>query len=184
MHLALHDQRMKRMLSPTRFVLISRWRLHCPASQVWALLTQLEDWPRWWPHVREVQILRRVAPGKTGTHARLGWQTALGYQLTIEVLNTRTERHPDGHGEIEGQSTGDLRGHGLWLIDPVSAQVVDVTYRYQVELTRPWMRRLAPLLRGLFAWNHFTVMRAGAMGMAKRLHCKVSEIANWHGGSA
>lgn len=171
-------------MSPDHFVLISRWRLHCPASQVWALLTQLEDWPRWWPHVREVKILRRVAPGETGTHARLAWQTALGYQLVIEVRNTRTERDPDGHGEIEGQSTGDLRGHGLWLIDPVSAQAVDVTYRYQVELTRPWMRRLAPLLRGLFAWNHFTVMRAGAEGMARRLHCKVSEIANWRGGSA
>ncbi len=171
-------------MPPTRFVLISRWRLHCPAPQVWALLTHLEGWPQWWPHVREVEILKRAAPGQTGTHARLTWQTALGYQLRMDALNTRTERHPDGHGEIEGQSNGDLHGHGLWLIDPVSTHVVDVTYRYQVELTRPWMRRLAPLLRGLFAWNHFTVMRAGAIGMARRLRCEVSEIANWRGGPA
>ena len=171
-------------MPPTRFVLISRWRLHCPAPQVWALLTHPEGWPQWWPHVREVQILTRAAPGQTGTHARLTWQTALGYQLRMDALNTRTERHPDGHGEIEGQSNGDLHGHGLWLIDPVSTHVVDVTYRYQVELTRPWMRRLAPLLRGLFAWNHFTVMRAGAIGMARRLRCEVSEIANWRGGPA
>ena len=30
----------------------------------------------------------------------------------------------------------------------------------------------------------FTVMRAGAIGMARRLHCTVSEIANWRGGPA
>lgn len=166
----------------TRFVLISRWRLLCPAQDVWSLLTQVDGWPRWWPHVHSVRILERSEPGKAGTRAELTWQTALGYRLTIQVLNTRTQRHPDGSGEIEGQSEGDLRGIGLWLIEPVSPQGVCVTYRFQVELTRPWMRRFAPLLKTLFAWNHFRVMRSGAIGMGQHLHCPVLEIANWRAG--
>lgn len=170
-------------MHPTRFVLISRWRLHCAPSLAWDLLTHLEGWPQWWPHVRHVRMLRRAAPGETGTHTELTWRTPLGYAIRIDALNTRTERFPDGHGEIEGISRGDLQGHGLWLIEPVGEHAVDLTYRYQVELTRPWMRRLAPCLSAVFAWSHFTVMRAGAQGMARQLGCKVSELVNWRGGT-
>ena len=38
-----------------------------------------------------------------------------------------------------------------------------------VEVTKPWQRALAPLLRPVFAWNHNTVMGWGQGGLARRL---------------
>lgn len=166
----------------TRFVLISRWRLSCPTHRAWSLITDLESWPEWWPHVKRVRMLHQAPVGETGTHVALTWRSVLGYGFTIDVVNTRRERSADGHCEIEGRSAGDLLGHGLWVLDPVSAREVDVTYRYEVELNKPWMRALAPVLRAVFAWNHFAVMRAGARGMAARLNCRTSNVTNWTAG--
>ena len=173
-----------------RFVLISRWRMTCPSQPIWALLTDLESWPHWWPQVSRVRLLRRAPVGEAGTHAALTWRSPLGYRFTIEVINTRRERAADGHCEIEGRSSGDLLGQGLWVLDPVpdqvpgtggaaSAQQVDVTYRYEVELGKRWMRIAAPLLRVLFKWSHFAVMEAGAKGMAAQLNCSSSQLKHW-----
>ncbi len=180
-----------RQYSPSaaaRFVLISRWRMSCPSQQIWELLTDLENWPNWWPQVSRVQVLHRAPIGEAGTRAALTWRSPLGYRFTIEVRNTRRERSADGHCEIEGHSSGDLLGQGLWVLDPVpcssasasaSAPQVDVTYRYEVELGRRWMRLTAPLLRLLFKWSHFAVMEAGARGMAAQLNCRSSKLNHW-----
>ena len=42
-------------------------------------------------------------------------------------------------------------------------------YTWRVELTRPWMRVMAPMLAPVFRWNHNGVMRAGAEGLARHL---------------
>jgi hypothetical protein len=162
--------------------LISRWRLNCSAEMAWNLLTNLENWPQWWPQVKHVRLLHRAPIGQTGTHVAMTWRSMLGYGFTIDVVNTRRERSSDGHCEIEGRSEGDLLGRGLWVLEPASAREVDVTYRYEVELNKPWMRALAPVLRAVFAWNHFAVMRSGARGMAAHLQCDSSNVANWTAG--
>ncbi|MDO9237668.1 MAG: hypothetical protein Q7U28_16740 [Aquabacterium sp.] len=66
------------------------------------------------------------------------WVSPLGYRLTVHLLTTRCERDADGHGEIEAQVRGDVHGMGLWVIEPVSAQQVDITYRWEVMLHKPW----------------------------------------------
>ena len=38
-------------------------------------------------------------------------------------------------------------------------------YEWNVRTARPWMNRLAPVARPLFAWNHDVVMRQGAEGL-------------------
>ncbi|MCV2367925.1 SRPBCC family protein [Roseateles oligotrophus] len=158
----------------------------CTSQPIWDLLTDLENWPRWWPQVSQARLLHRAPVGEAGTKVALTWRSPLGYGFTIDVLNTRRERGEDGHCEIEGRSSGDLMGQGLWVLDPVRSSVtageprqVDVTYRYEVELGRRWMRWLAPLLRTLFKWSHFAVMEAGAQGMATRLNCRSSRLKHW-----
>ena len=154
---------------PASFVHISRWRLDCSASDAWGLLTNLAGWPQWWPQLSQVRILKKGTHTGLGAQADMHWVSPLGYRLKVHLLTTRCERDADGHGEIEAQVRGDVHGMGLWVIEPVSAQQVDITYRWEVMLHKPWMRLLAPLLRGVFSWNHFTVMQAGAKGMARQL---------------
>ena len=160
-----------------RFVLTSRWRLDTTADRVWQLLTDVETWPRWWRDVRHAQLLSRASTAPVGDVVAIDWASALLYRVHLRVTTTVAE-----HARVlEGRADGDLHGHGLWLLDPVGPDQVDLTYRWDVVLHRPWMRRLAFLLRPLFEWNHFVVMRAGARGMAAALGCRLGGKHEWAG---
>ncbi|MDB5799283.1 MAG: hypothetical protein JWL63_222 [Rhodocyclales bacterium] len=154
-----------------RFVLISQWQLACNARQIWALLDDIGEWPRWWPEVMRAATLHAGNDDGTGKLVELVWRTPLLYRLNLQIARTRAAPP----FELEGSVTGDLDGRGLWILTPHGDDAVIVTYRWDVRLSRPWMRRFAALLRPVFAWNHFQVMRSGAHGMAKRLGCRLSE---------
>lgn len=146
------------------FVLVSRWHIAAPVQTVWAALADPQGWPHWWPHVRSVRLLRGGNADDIGSLRRIEWGSALGYGITLDVSTTRIVKSR----EIEGHARGDLEGVGLWRIE-ADGDVTRVTYRWAVSLQRPWMRRLLPLLRPVFAWNHHAVMRAGARGLARHL---------------
>ncbi len=42
-------------------------------------------------------------------------------------------------------------------------------YDWIVEVTRPWMRLAAPMLRPMFTWNHGVVMSWGYQGLTRKL---------------
>lgn len=154
-----------------RFVLTSQWRLDCSASRVWTLLEDVGTWPAWWPEVSEVSLLDQGAQDGTGRSAGLVWRTPLPYRLRLQI--TRTRALPPL--ELEGTACGDLDGCGLWLLEPQPDDGVIVTCRWDVCLSRAWMRRLTPLLGPLFAWSHFRVMRSGARGMARYLDSALTD---------
>ena len=94
------------------------------------------------------------------------WRSLLPYRVEFEVTATKVERF----SLMEGQATGDLEGTGRWRLyeqDGVTA----VLYEWDVATTKPWMNRMAPLLRPVFEWNHDWVMRRGGEGIAARLGC-------------
>ena len=158
-----------------RFVLISRWQLGCGIDPAWRLISQVHDWPVWWPQVRAVRVDgdaphdTGVAEPRVGSRAAIEWKTPLGYGLDLHVTTVRVV----APFELEGVAGGDLEGHGLWLLEPRQADGVLITYRWDVHLNRPWMRLTAPLLRPLFARSHASVMRAGAYAMADAIGCSL-----------
>ena len=165
-----------------RFVLISRWRLDCGIDVAWQHVSDVRDWPNWWPCVRAVRVdedAQHPAAAYTpraGNRATIDWKTPLGYGLRLHVTTTRVL----APFELEGVACGDLEGHGLWVLQPRHAERTEglqITYRWDVHLTRRWMRWTSPLLRPLFARNHAAVMRNGAGAMARSigsrlLHCE------------
>jgi hypothetical protein len=168
---------MKELLKD-RFVLISRWHLDCTIEAAWQHISQVRDWPKWWPNVRAVRAVRldqEAAGGgglylpRVGGQAWIDWRTRLGYGLRLCVTTTRVA----APFELEGAADGDLSGMGLWVLEAQGAAGVVITYRWDVHLNRAWMRLTAPLLRPLFAGNHFAVMRAGADAMARAIGCRV-----------
>ena len=87
------------------------------------------------------------------------WRSLLPYRVEFEVTATKVERF----SLMEGQATGDLEGIGRWRFyeqDGVTA----VLYEWDVATTKPWMNRMAPLLRPVFEWNHDWVCGAAAKG--------------------
>ncbi len=106
---------------------------------------------------------------RIGSTALVDWRTRLGYGLRLRVTTTGVV----APFELEGTVEGDLSGRGLWVLEPVGSAGVMITYRWDVHLNRPWMRWLSPLLRPVFAWNHFDVMRMGAKAMARHIGCRL-----------
>jgi uncharacterized protein YndB with AHSA1/START domain len=153
----------------TRFALTSRWTLDAPPAAVWRLLTEVDRWPGWWPYVRRVERRHTAPTSPVGDVLRIAWGSALGYGLKLELETIAAERER----LLEARTVGDLRGAGRWTLEAAEGGATRLVYVWQVELHRPWMRALAGLLRPVFAWNHFAVMRAGARGMANALGCEM-----------
>ena len=150
-----------------------------PPERAWQLIADVQVWPRWWRYVRRVRILSRGAADHVGDVAELDWSSALLYRIRLTVTTTQAEFER----LLEGHAEGDLRGRGTWILEPAPQGGVDVCYRWEVSLERRWMRAWSIVLRPLFEWNHFTVMRAGAHGMARELGCRISGLAEWSGAS-
>jgi hypothetical protein len=143
--------------SPWHFDLVSHWRLRARPEDVWAVLTQPECWPQWWPQVQAAQDLGEQ-------RRRMVWQAPLGYRLVVELEVTESLAPQ----RLRAQSRGDLQGEGIWLLRE-HAPYTDVTYLWRVQLPAGWMRALAPVLAPLYRWSHDRVMRAGGEGLARYL---------------
>jgi hypothetical protein len=147
-----------------RFELTTQWRLAAPLRAVWDPIHDVAAWPQWWPSVARVETLAAGGADGIGAVRRLYWKTALPYDLRFDVEVVRIE--PDRL--IEGRAFGELEGTGTWTFAEADG-VTAATYDWRVDVGKPWMRALAPLLRPVFAWNHGVVMRRGEQGLAQRL---------------
>ncbi|MEU9736573.1 SRPBCC family protein [Streptomyces sp. NPDC048002] len=136
----------------------SRWTLPAPPAAVYAALEHAEDYPRWWPQVREV---RRLDDTSGVIHVR----SALPYGLTFTA---REARRDPAAGVLEIALSGDLEGWARWT---VTAHGTGSLARYEqvVDVRKPLLRRLAVPGRPAFRVNHWLMMRAGRRGLRAHL---------------
>jgi uncharacterized protein YndB with AHSA1/START domain len=146
------------------FDLVSEWRIEAPVDRVWQVLADIDAWPDWWPSVSRVELVDRGGASGLGAVRRINWRTALPYGLVIDMQMTRLEPPI----LIEGRADGALDGLGRWRLRPCGNGTL-VRYEWTVEIAAPWMRRLAPLLRPAYSWNHKVVMDRGRRGLASRV---------------
>ncbi|MFD9910136.1 SRPBCC family protein [Streptomyces sp. NPDC059063] len=145
----------------------SRWILSADPAAVYAVLERAEDYPAWWPQVREVT---RV-DDRSGT-VRL--RSLLPYDL---VITAREARRDPGRGVLEITMSGDLDGWARWTLTAAPAGGTLVRYDQEVEVRKPLMRRLAVPGRPLFRLNHALMMRAGRRGLASYLDLEGPRVA-------
>ena len=151
-------------MAATEFHLITDWGFDAPRDAVWRALSAPEQWPSWWRAVAKVEVLQPGDADGVGALRRMTWRTALPYTLTFDMTMTRIEPM----SLIEGHAEGELTGRGRWTLRADGGGTA-VRYEWIVEVTKPWQRRLAPLLRPAFTWNHNVVMGWGYAGLAKKL---------------
>ncbi|MEU2879157.1 SRPBCC family protein [Streptomyces sp. NPDC007070] len=142
----------------THYRFRARWTLSAPPTAVYDALERVEDYPRWWPQVREV----RRADADT---AALRIRSLLPYDLCFTARETR--RDPAA-GVLEAAMTGDLDGWARWTLTPHGADTL-ARYDQVVDVNKPLLRRLAVPGRPVFRLNHRLMMRAGRRGLATRL---------------
>ncbi|MEU6948012.1 SRPBCC family protein [Streptomyces sp. NPDC046316] len=142
-----------------RYRFRSVWQLAAPPDAVFAVLERAEDYPSWWPQVREV-----VAVDDTTGTAR--FRSFLPYDLVVTVEARR--RDPAAH-VLEIALHGDLKGWARWTLAAIEDSRTRALYEQEVEVTSPLMRRLAVPGRPVFRANHALMMRAGQRGLAAHL---------------
>jgi len=146
---------------------LTTWLLDSPREPVFEAIHDQERWPSWWRGVEVAEEVSRPPGGEdVGTVSRMVWRSLLPYRVEFEIETTRVERPT----LLEGRASGELAGVGRWRLyeqDGVTA----VLYEWDVRTTKPWMNRLAPLLRPAFEWNHDWVMARGGEGLATLLNC-------------
>jgi hypothetical protein len=150
------------------YAFLTTWLLDAPRLPVWEAIHDQASWPSWWRGVEESVELRPGDEEGVGSISRMVWKSMLPYRVSFEVTTTRVERP----NLMEGHAVGELEGVGRWRLyeqDGVTA----VLYEWNVATTRPWMNRLAPLLRPAFEWNHDWVMARGGEGIAGLLGCSL-----------
>ncbi|MDX6589056.1 MAG: hypothetical protein QOI84_330 [Solirubrobacterales bacterium] len=150
------------------YAFLTTWLLNSPRLPVWEAIHDQASWPSWWPGVEEAVELRPGDGDGVGSISRMVWKSLLPYRVSFEVTTTRVERP----NLMEGHAVGELEGIGRWRLyeqDGVTA----VLYEWNVATTRPWMTRLAPLLRPAFEWNHDWVMARVGEGIASLLGCSL-----------
>ena len=143
---------------------VTEWRLDAPIGQVWDALVDVETWPEWWPHVREVHTLHRGAANGLASVRRLQWSSRLPYGFALEVETTEVQAPT----RLVGRASGDMAGVGAWEL-ACEGTGTRVRYTWTLELHTRWMRLSAPLMAPVFRWNHEGVMRSGGLGLARHL---------------
>ncbi|MDT0308811.1 SRPBCC family protein [Streptomyces sp. DSM 44917] len=141
-----------------RFRFRSDWRIPAPAAAVFAVLENVEDYPAWWPQVREV-----IRDGPDSGRCR--FRSFLPFELRVTA--TAARRDPAA-GLLEVVLAGDLDGRVRWLLRPRPGGTA-VRYEQDTALRKPGLRRLARPARPLLIANHALMMRAGRRGLRARL---------------
>ncbi|MFE7932117.1 SRPBCC family protein [Streptomyces sp. NPDC057456] len=142
----------------TRYRFRSLWALPAPPARVYDALERVEDYPRWWRQVREVNRVDSA----TGV---LRIRSLLPYDITVTAREVRRDA---AAGVLEVVMTGDLDGWARWT---VTAEGPGTLARYDqvVQVDKPLLRRLAVPGRPVFRLNHRLMMRAGRRGLAAYL---------------
>ena len=145
---------------------LTEWRFDdADIVEVADILEDTASLPRWWPQLfKKVTIVKPGTGHSLGEVARCECRARLPYTLRF-TYTVVEERYPNG-STIE--STGDLSGVGVWRL-ATRAGGVDVEYRWTVNLEKPVLRLISPVLHPLLAWNHEWSMRKGEEGLRGEL---------------
>jgi len=152
---------------------ITYWHIEAPLAAVCMAIENSQSWPQWWRSVERVEELWPGDARGIGRVLRYTWKGRLPYRLTFDICVT----HIEPLSAVEGIASGQVQGRGRWSFSSDGAVTV-VRYEWQVYTTPRWMRLLAPVMRGVFKWNHDTVMQQGGEGLARQLNARLLKVAH------
>jgi polyketide cyclase/dehydrase/lipid transport protein len=138
----------------SRYRFRSDWWVDAPPHVVYAVLERGEEYPRWWPQIREA-----VVTGPDTGECR--FRSLLPFELRVTV---RATRHEPAAGVLEAALGGDLDGWIRWSLTS-RGRGTRVRYEQDTELRRPLLRRISWVARPALLANHALMMRSGRSGL-------------------
>ncbi|WP_432191747.1 SRPBCC family protein [Streptomyces sp. bgisy027] len=142
----------------SRYRFRSLWALPAPPAAVYDALERAEDYPRWWPQVREVTRT-------DDTSGVITIRSVLPYAMTFTAREVLRDR---ANGVLEVSMSGDVDGWARWTVTPRGEGSL-ARYEQVVDVSKPLLRRLAVPGRPFFRANHRLMMRSGRRGLTAYL---------------
>jgi uncharacterized protein YndB with AHSA1/START domain len=140
-----------------QYVFLTRWRVRGTPEEVFDLISNPLDYPRWWPSVyletTELEPADARGLGHRIHYHTKGW---LPYTLRWESVSAEADRPR----RITIRAAGDFDGRGIWTFD-TEGDWVHVTFDWQLTADKPLLRYLSFLLKPIFAANHRWAMARG-----------------------
>ncbi|MEO8086019.1 MAG: SRPBCC family protein [Bacteroidota bacterium] len=154
---------------------ITYLKINASREEVWELIKDLRKWPEWWRGVLDVREISKGSNDDHGTRFAHIWRSLLPYKLKFVTEITGLVPYKS----IEASVTGELEGIGRWEFSYNGDSCTSLIYYWRVKTNARWMNLTAPVLSRIFRWNHDTVMRWGALGIARNLKCRVEFRSEW-----
>lgn len=139
----------------------SQWQVGGTDREVYAILIEGTEYPRWWPQVY-LQV-KELAPGDLhglGKAGELLTRGRLPYTLRWTMIVDRTD-YPRG---FELAASGDFVGRGRWQFIQRNTNV-DIVFDWRIRAEKPLLRRLSWLAKPLFRANHAWAMAQGQIAL-------------------
>jgi len=137
--------------------LVTHWRVPGTLQEVYDILAEPKDLPRWWPSVYlDVLEIQSGGPDDVLKVVRLETKGWLPYKLNWHF--TVTESDPPHSFSLK--AWGDFEGAGRWTLAQ-EGDSVGVTYDWRVRAEKPLLKLGSPVLRPFFAMNDRWAMAKG-----------------------
>ena len=148
------------MANPYHFV--SHWRVKARAEEVYDIIGQPLEYPRWWPS---------VYLDAQETHSGVKFHTKGWLPYTLRWEATTTERIVPSRIVLE--ASGDLEGTGTWTFTQ-DGEFTDMTFDWNVAVGKRLLQFLSPGIVGrmthpAFEANHKWAMAQGEIGLTQEL---------------
>ncbi len=132
---------------------VTTWRVGATPEEVYRILDEPTELPRWWPAVY-LDVKEVEAPtGKVYHLFTKGW---LPYTLRWQFR--RTEKVPYSRMALE--AWGDFVGWGVWTFT-ADGPTTEAVYDWRIRAEKPLLRYLSFLMKPIFAANHRWAMAKG-----------------------
>jgi hypothetical protein len=146
------------------YVFITHWRVPGRIEQVYDVLIDIENYPRWWPQVYlKVESLTPLTKS-AGDKVRLLTRGKLPYTIRWQSEIIETNR-PTG---FTIRATDDFEGCGVWLLQQQGDDVL-VAFDWRLRAEKPLLRNLSFLFKPFFKWNHRWAMARGEEGLRREV---------------
>lgn len=137
------------------------WTFPLDADELWARLTDVEEYPRWWPWLRTF--------GRDGDFVRgARWECVVAPPLPYVVRFTVTLDRVDERRGAVASVSGDIRGDATLSVADGTGGTSTARLRSRLTPSDPVLRRAALLVPPVTRWGHDWVLDQGRRQFVER----------------
>jgi hypothetical protein len=144
---------------------VTRWRIQGSPSEVYAVLIDGAEYPRWWPDVY-LNVIETNPAGEhgLGLSADLITKGKLPYRLRWSMRITECH-YPEG---FTLEARGDFDGRGVWSLKP-DGEWTDVVFDWRLRAEKALLRWLSWIMKPVFSANHRWAMDRGEESLRREV---------------